>query len=73
MGSTSRRGPIPILGDIFGSRKKNTLRQELIFFLRPTVLTNQSADNADALKRIETFPTHDVIKEKLERKVGPKS
>ena len=65
--STSRLGPIPILGDIFGSRRKFKGRQELIFFLRPTVLTNNpTIDNAETMKRIETLPTRDQIKNELD-------
>ena len=65
--STSRLGPIPILGDIFGSRRKDRFRQELIFFLRPTVLTNNAAvDNAEIMRRVEKLPTADVIKQQLD-------
>ncbi len=67
--STSRLGPIPFLGDLFGSRKAQTNRQELIFFLRPYVLTtNATVDNAEAMKRLEGLPTRDQIKEKLDPK-----
>ena len=46
--STSRLGPIPIIGDLLGSRTKGNTMQELIFFLRPTVLTNSPAvDNVE--------------------------
>ncbi|MEO6246925.1 MAG: secretin N-terminal domain-containing protein, partial [Opitutaceae bacterium] len=37
---TNRLGPIPFLGDLFGSRKKSNTRSELVFFIRPTVLIN---------------------------------
>jgi general secretion pathway protein D len=64
---TNRLGPIPILGDIFGSRKKTKNRLELVIFLRPTVLTNQpTVDNADAFKRIERLPTGGDIKGALD-------
>jgi general secretion pathway protein D len=63
----SRLGPIPILGDLFGPRNKGDARQELVFFLRPTVLTNTPAiDNAEALQRIEKLPTRDAIKSELD-------
>ena len=63
---TSRIGPIPILGDIFGPRRKSSNRQELIFFLRPTVLTNAAAvDNAETMKRVDQLPTRDAIKDEL--------
>jgi len=68
----SRLGPIPFLGDLFGRRTKNDSRQELVFFLRPTVLTNSPAiDNAEALKRIEKLPTRDTIKGELDSTYVP--
>jgi general secretion pathway protein D len=70
--TTSRLGPIPIIGDIFGSRSKQSYRQELIFFLRPTVLTNNSAlDNAPALNRVDQFPTRDDIRGYLQDDLTP--
>lgn len=54
--STNRLGPIPILGDLLGSRQKENKRTDLVFFLRPTVLTNTAADNAPALKQVDDFP-----------------
>jgi general secretion pathway protein D len=70
--STSRLGPIPILGDLFGTRTKNKKRQELIFFLRPIVLTNDSThDNAEAMRKIEKMPMRDAIKQELDPKFQP--
>lgn len=54
--STSRLGPIPIIGDLLGRRTKENTRTDLVFFLRPTVLTNTPADNASAMQQIEGFP-----------------
>ena len=54
--NTSRLGPIPIIGDLFGSRSRENTRTDLVFFLRPTVLTNTPADNAAALEQLEKFP-----------------
>jgi general secretion pathway protein D len=68
----SRLGPIPLLGDLFGPRTKGDARQELVFFLRPTVLSNSPAiDNAEALKRIEKLPTRDTIKGELDPNYVP--
>ncbi len=53
---TNRLGPIPILGDLFGSRSRENARTDLVFFLRPTVLTNTAADSAAALEQVEKFP-----------------
>jgi len=54
--STSRLGPIPIIGDLLGARTREDTRTDLIFFLRPVVLTNTPADNAPALEQVERFP-----------------
>lgn len=53
---TNRLGPIPILGDLFGGRSRENARTDLVFFLRPTVLTNTAADSAAALEQVEKFP-----------------
>ena len=49
--STSRLGPIPFLGDLFGSSTNLEEKQELIIFLRPYVLNSSAVDNLDALSR----------------------
>ena len=54
--STSRLGGVPIIGDPLGSRKRETTRNDLVFFIRPYVLTNTEADNAEALRRLERSP-----------------
>jgi general secretion pathway protein D len=54
--STSRLGPIPIIGDLLGSRSSEKTRTDLVFFLRPIILTNTPADNTPALERVEQFP-----------------
>ncbi len=51
--TTSSLGPIPFIGDLFGKRTRTKGRTELIFFLRPVVLTNTSLDNVEAFKRID--------------------
>lgn len=64
---TNRLGPIPFLGDLFGSRRKSESRQELVFFLRPTVLVNNPAiDNAETMKRIDALPSRDAIRNALD-------
>lgn len=65
--STSRLGPIPFLGDLFGRRSRSERRTELIFFLRPTVLTNTPEDNAPAMNDIEQLPKkhRDEVKKAL--------
>jgi general secretion pathway protein D len=65
--STNRLGPIPIIGDLLGSRSRGTTTTELVFFIRPTVLTNTpEVDNAEALKRINQWPSRDEVKRELD-------
>ncbi|MBE33986.1 MAG: type II secretory pathway, component PulD [Opitutaceae bacterium] len=66
--STSRFGPIPFIGDLFGKRSRSKTRTDLVFFLRPTVLTNTAADNVKAMEQVETFP--DFQRAKLKRVLG---
>lgn len=65
--STSRLGPIPILGDLLGTRSSEDARTDLVFFLRPVVLSNTGADNAAALKNIDALPKkeRDPIREAI--------
>jgi len=70
--SSSRLGPIPFIGDLLGSRSKEKSHQELIFFLRPTVLTNKPAvDNAETMNRVDQLPTRDEIKQQLDPAYQP--
>jgi general secretion pathway protein D len=68
--STSRLGPVPIIGGLLGSRNREDSRTDLVFFLRPTVLTNTPADNARALEQIGKLPpkSRDSIQEAVGRK-----
>lgn len=54
--NSNRLGPIPIIGDLLGGRAKEATRTDLVFFLRPTVLSNTPADNAAVLRQIEQLP-----------------
>jgi general secretion pathway protein D len=71
--STSRLGPIPILGDLFGTRTRENTRTDLVFFLRPTVLTNTAEDNANALKQVDNFPKDQQEQVKAALKIEPRS
>jgi len=65
--SSSRFGPIPILGDLLGSRSRGKTMSDLVFFVRPVVLTNTPAiDNADAYRRIDSWPSRDEVKKELD-------
>lgn len=70
--STSRLGPIPIIGDLLGARSREKTRTDLVFFLRPTVLANTPLDNIPAMEQMEKFPKpqREEIKQVLKRKSG---
>jgi len=65
--SNSRLGPIPIIGDLLGTRSSEDTRTDLVFFLRPVVLGNTPADNATALKQVDALPKQqrDPIREAI--------
>ncbi len=63
--TTNRLGPVPIVGDLLGKRTRSDDRTDLLFFLRPHVLTNTSADNAEALQRIDAGPQRDLVRAAL--------
>lgn len=65
--TSSRLGPIPLLGDLFGKRTRRDVRTDLVFFLRPIVLTNTEADNADALARVDAGPQAAATRALLDR------
>jgi len=69
--STSRLGPIPIIGDLFGSRTRDNRHQELVFFLRPTILTNSAIDNAETMKHVDQLPTRDEIRKEVDPNFVP--
>ncbi len=62
----NRLGPIPIIGDLLGLRGKETGRKELIFFLRPTVLTNTMADNVETMQRLDGSPIGKEVRALIE-------
>jgi len=62
----SRLGPIPFLGDLLGSRTKEINRTDLVFFVRPVILTNTSEDNKDYLRRLETNPNKGEVQKALD-------
>jgi len=63
--ATSRLAGIPILGDLLGKRSRGLTRTELVFFLRPYVLTGTVADNAEAMRRLENSPQRQEIESAL--------
>lgn len=68
--STSRLGPIPIIGDIFGSSTNTEEKQELIIFLRPYVLNSSAVDNLDALGRATSSDIGPAVKKIIDNVPG---
>jgi len=68
--STSRLGPIPIIGDIFGSSTNLEEKQELIIFLRPYVLNSTAVDNLDALSRAANSAIGEEVKKIIDNVPG---
>src|SRR5690606_34259595 len=69
--NTNRLGPIPFIGDLLGTRRREDTRTDLVFFLRPYVLTNTAADNVDALRRIDAGPQRDAVRAALDPAFNP--
>ena len=68
--STSRLGPIPIIGDILGSSTNLEEKQELIIFLRPYVLNGSAVDNLDALSRATSSAIGPDVKKVIDNAPG---
>ncbi len=54
-------GYIPFFGNLFNPKNKEKKRQELIFFIRPTILRTTADANADAEKTAMEFSGHELI------------
>lgn len=59
--STSRLGPIPFIGDLLGTRSRENEKTDLIFFLRPTILSEGNTDQETVRDRIEQLPNADEL------------
>ena len=68
--STTRLGPIPIIGDIFGSSTNLEEKQELVIFLRPYVLNSSAVDNLDALGRVSNSANGPEVKKIIDNVSG---
>ena len=68
--STSRLGPIPFLGDLFGQSTDLEEKQELIIFLRPYVLNNSAVDNLDAISRASASAVGPDVRKIIENVPG---
>ena len=66
---TNRFGPIPFIGDLLGLRTKSIEKTDLIFFLRPTILSpGGGTDNARAMERVEQMSNAEDVKRVLDNK-----
>lgn len=65
--SNSRLGPIPIIGDLLGKRSSEKLRTDLVFFLRPYILTNTAADNTEIIQRLEQGQQSEEVRHLLKQ------
>ena len=65
-----RLAGIPLIGDLLGSSSEETTKTELLIFLRPYVLTGTSADNAEALRRVDATVQKEPVREILDKVPG---
>lgn len=64
---TNRFGPIPFIGDLLGLRTRSIEKTDLIFFLRPTILSpGGGTDNDRAMQRVEQMSNADEVKRVLD-------
>ena len=64
---TNRFGPIPFIGDLLGLRTRSKEKTDLIFFLRPTILSvGSSTDNDGAMERVDRMSNADDVRRVLE-------
>lgn len=59
-------GRIPIIGDLFSSKNDNTVRNELLIFIRPTIIRSTLDANNDANMLIERLPNSDRLRSYLQ-------
>ncbi len=69
--STSRFAGLPLVGDLLGARSRSETRTDLVFFLRPVVLTNTPADNQEAFDRLQGNPEQQAIDSALQGRLSP--
>ena len=55
-------GDIPILGNLFRSRNKEEVRNELLIFIRPTIVKDTFAADRDANERLDIIESRDRVR-----------
>ena len=58
---TNRFGPIPFIGDLLGLRTRSNEKTDLIFFLRPTVLSPGANNSQGAMERVDRLHNAEAI------------
>ena len=56
---------------LLGKRSREDTRTDLVFFLRPYILTNTEADNAEAMERLKLSPQRIDVQSALKSGVLP--
>jgi general secretion pathway protein D len=64
-------GDIPVLGNLFTSSSQASVRQELLVFIRPTVLPTTRAANEDAQQQISRQSREPYIRHKMDPEIHP--
>lgn len=64
-------GQIPVLGSIFSSSRDETIRQELLVFIRPTVLPTTGAAHEDAVEQIDQQSKREQIRHRMDPEEHP--
>ncbi len=62
---TNRIGPLPFIGDLLGLKTRSNEKTDLIFFLRPTILSAGEKDNEEAMERVNRMPNADQVNRAL--------
>lgn len=59
-------GRIPVLGNLFSSNNTESVRTELLIFIRPTIIRDAEAANQDANKLIDVLEGSDDLRDYLD-------
>lgn len=59
-------GRIPLLGELFTRREDSRIRQELLIFIRPTIVRTTAQAHRDAEDLVDVISSRDDIRRYLE-------
>lgn len=60
-------GRIPVVGNLFSRKTENRVRQELLIFIKPTIIRDSEDANTDAVEQINILEDSDDIRGYLDR------